>query len=329
MIELRLLRYFLAVAEEGSFTRAAARLYVSQPTLSQQIRVLEKAVGGQLFDRGSGLRLTPAGHALITPAQRALASVAEGIQAVRDTVRPDSTILRIGHIHGAAGKMTASILETFIQEFPDVQLVFRESTPSRLYNELLDDELDVGFTRLPLHHERHAWTVLFEEPRILAVGRRHPLAAATTVTVQDILDLPMPQFQPARPVPEILAHWALNDYRNGCPPHQSGGPVRSAQEVAFSLMREPATVAVSVAMMRQLPPVPPPLLRFVDLTGVSGSAVVVARRRHDLRPAVTAFTRTAETVARQLSDGPDGPFSTAVHRNNGVIHRPVPRVRTG
>jgi LysR family cyn operon transcriptional activator len=86
-VELRHLRYFLAVAEELSFTRAARQLYVSQPALSQQIRSLERIVGTPLFHRGpGGVQLTAAGNALIKPARSALAAVGEGIQAVRAPV---------------------------------------------------------------------------------------------------------------------------------------------------------------------------------------------------------------------------------------------------
>ena len=89
MVELRQLRYFLAVAEERSFTRAAALLHVSQPTLSQQIRALERSVRTPLFHREpAGVRLTEAGSALLEPAQRAVVEVADGVRAARDTIGP-------------------------------------------------------------------------------------------------------------------------------------------------------------------------------------------------------------------------------------------------
>ncbi|WHT16768.1 LysR family transcriptional regulator [Crossiella sp. CA-258035] len=123
MVELRHLRYFLAVAEDSSFTRAARRLRVSQPTLSQQIRALERTVGGPLFDRlPSGARLTPAEQALLEPARRAITTVREGLQTAGEVVRSAAGKLRVGLIYGGAGAVTQPILSAFGKAFPHIQL---------------------------------------------------------------------------------------------------------------------------------------------------------------------------------------------------------------
>lgn len=301
-VELRHLRYFLAVAEELNFTRAAGLLYVSQPTLSQQIRALEKAVGGALFHRDpSGLRLTAAGHALLEPARQALAAVADGLQAARDAGRLNSGALRVGLLCGAAGELTQPILTAFATAFPQVQLRFRELDMGSLYNGLLEDGIDVAFTRLPLDPERHAWTILFAEPRLLGVGAGHYLADAATVTLDDILALPMPTGPLQEDAPDAYRYWALNEYRNDYPPRHAGNPVATPLETAHALMRHPSLMVVGPDLFRRVPPLPSQGLRMINLQGISTTHVVAARPRRDRRPTVVAFCQIASTTAHHLA----------------------------
>ncbi|MEU8263471.1 LysR family transcriptional regulator [Micromonospora sp. NPDC048999] len=297
MVELRHLRYFLAVAEELSFTRAAALLHVSQPTLSQQIRALEKSIGAPLFHRGpGGPRLTPAGNALLEPAQRAVVEVIDGIRAVRDTVRSRAGTLRVGFSHGGAGKLTPSILGACRRAIPDVRLVFRELPVGGLYHGLREDRLDIALTRLPLDSERHAWTVLFEEPRLLAVAGANPLADATTVDLKEALALPMPML--AGCPTEVSDYWLLTDHRNGERPDARGGPVESPAEIAHLLEHDPSVVAVAPETLRRMPPLPS--MHFLELCGISATKAVVACRQNDRRTTVMAFRQVAATVARRL-----------------------------
>jgi LysR family cyn operon transcriptional activator len=301
-VEIRHLRYFLAVAEELNFTRAAGLLYISQPTLSQQIRALEKAVGGPLFHRDpGGLRLTAAGHALLEPARYALAAVADGLQAARDAGRLDSGVLRVGLLCGAAGELTEPILAAFATAFPQVQLRFRELDMGSLYNGLLDDGIDVAFTRLPLDPERHAWTILFAEPRLLGVGAGHHLADAVTVTLDDILALPMPTCPLQQDAPDAYRYWMLNQYRNDYPPRHAGNPVATPLETAHELVRHPPLVVVGPELFRRVPPLPSQVLRMINLQGISTTHVVAARRRRDRRPTVVAFCQIAGTTAHHLA----------------------------
>jgi DNA-binding transcriptional LysR family regulator len=302
VVELRHLRYFPAVAEEQSFTRAAARLYVSQPTLSQQIRALEKIIGYPLFHRDpGGMRLTPAGQALMEPTRSALIAVADGIQAARDAARPDNTILRVGLSYAAASALTHEILHSFARTFPQAQLVFRELATGVLHSELLSGEIDVGFTWLPLDPDRHAWTILVEESLILGVNSRHPLADADAVSLEDALALPMAFFDPGRTPLDVIAFWQLHEQRNGEPPEQPTSPVATVGEIAHAIMENPSVVAVGIELMRKFPPLPGPSLHFLDLLGAGTNQAVAARRRNDRRALVLAFCQIAGVVARQLA----------------------------
>ncbi|MFE0593464.1 LysR family transcriptional regulator [Micromonospora echinospora] len=296
MVELRQLRYFLAVAEERSFTRAAALLHISQPALSQQIRTLEKTVGAPLFHREpAGVRLTEAGRALLEPAQRTVVGIADGVRAVRDTVGGGGT-LRVGFSTGGGGELIASILAAWPRVAPEVRLVLRELTVGGLYTALLDDRVDVALTRLPLDPEQHDWTVLFAEPRVLALSARHPLAdVGATVPLAEVLTLAMPRIED---VPTIRDYWLLNDYREGCPPQQRGVTVSSPAEMAYLILQDPSVVAVGPRTARGLSLLSE--LRFVELTQIAPVSFVAAARRHDRRTAVLAFRQLAATVARRL-----------------------------
>ncbi|MFD2763270.1 LysR family transcriptional regulator [Micromonospora eburnea] len=296
MVELRQLRYFLAVAEERSFSRAAALLHVSQPTLSQQIRAVERSVGAPLFHREpTGVRLTEAGFALLEPAQRAMVEVADGVRAAQETIGVGGT-LRVGFSAGGFGDLIPSILPAWQRAAPEVRLILRDLTVGGLYTALIEDRIDVALTRLPLDPERHDWTVLFAEPRVLGLNVRHPLAdAGEAVSLADVLTLPMPRIED---VPTIRDYWLLNEHRDGCPPQQRGVAVTSPAEIAYLILQDPSLVAVGPRTVRGLSPLAE--LRFIELSGVTPVPFVAAARRHDRRAAVLAFRQVAATVARRL-----------------------------
>jgi DNA-binding transcriptional LysR family regulator len=302
MVELRHLRYFLAVVEEKSFTRAAARLHISQPTLSQQIRILERSVGHPLFDRlPGGLRLTAAGQVLVEPAVRAITTVADGVRAAREVSGSGPADLRVGMIYAAAGSLTQSILGAFAAAFPHVHLHFRAELPvARAYTALSRDEVDVAFTRLPLDPVRHAWKVLYRERRVVVVHQRHALADAPSAALADILPLPILSARPSRTPRDVADHWLLNDFRNGSAPAQYVTEAWSVPEIAQTLVHNPGVIAMCSEVARTRPPVVDAPLRFLDVSDAGMSAAVVARRESDRRPHVAAFCHVAAAVAGSL-----------------------------
>ncbi|EWM11868.1 LysR family transcriptional regulator [Kutzneria sp. 744] len=150
-MELRHLRYFVAVAEEGGFSRAARRLHVVQPTLSMQIRDLEHELGGLLFDRGARrTRLTPAGQAFLVEARQVLAQADRAAAAGRAALRGDTGHVRIG-VAGAAvfSGMVAGRIRAFHSARPLVRIELREAAPRSQRALILSGELDVGYSALP------------------------------------------------------------------------------------------------------------------------------------------------------------------------------------
>lgn len=191
-MELHQLRYFVAVAETGSFTRAAEREGVTQPTLSEQIMRLEnndKGIGRRLFDRlGRKVVLTDAGQVLLSHAQTILAAVGEAERAVRDS--GEGGRLRIGAIPTIAPFLLPPSIVRFRKEHPGVQLQLKEDLTERLLADLLSGELDVGLMALPIRDERLHVEKLFTEQLVMALPAKHRLAARAEVKLADVVEEP-------------------------------------------------------------------------------------------------------------------------------------------
>jgi len=180
----RSIRYLLAIAEHGSFTRAAEVLFVSQPTLSQQIKQLEEALGTLLLDRsGRNVRLTEAGEAFLHHARRALGELDAGtraVQGVRDLSRGS---LRLG-MTPITEYLTTPLLDEFNSLYPGISINAIEMSQDDIEAGVIRDDIDVGiaFTNTLLTEARSTEIeshVLFIESLSLAVGRGHPLAGTT------------------------------------------------------------------------------------------------------------------------------------------------------
>ncbi|GGI53296.1 LysR family transcriptional regulator [Oxalicibacterium solurbis] len=177
-IDLRLLRYFVAVAEEGHLTKAAQRLGIQQPPLSQQIRALEKELGVALFRRlPRGMELTESGHALLADAHLILEQVGTTIDSVRRIARGERGRIAIGFTETASlNPLIPAVIRAFRQSSPDVALAIEESNTAELVEALLRNRLDVAFIRSPVGNAAglKMETMLVEE-MIAALPATHPL----------------------------------------------------------------------------------------------------------------------------------------------------------
>lgn len=174
---LRHIRYFLAVAEHGNFTRAADGLHVSQPTLSQQIRQLEDTLGVQLFDRsGRTVRLTDAGVAWQQYAHRALQDIAAGTRAIRDVQDLSRGSLRLAMTPTFTSYLVGPWVEAFNERYPGITLEIREMTQEQMEVLLAEDALDVGVAFGEVHSPEIEVDVLLVEALALVVARSHPHA---------------------------------------------------------------------------------------------------------------------------------------------------------
>lgn len=191
-MELHQLKYFVAVAETGSFTRAAEREGVTQPTLSEQIMRLEDkkhGVGRRLFDRlGRKVVLTDAGKELLSHAQGILAAVKEAERAVRDS--GEGGTLKVGAIPTIAPFLLPGVVTRFRKAHPAVQLQLKEDLTERLLADLLAGELDVAIMALPIRDDRLHAEKLFTEPLVMALPPKHKLATRGEVHLADVVEEP-------------------------------------------------------------------------------------------------------------------------------------------
>lgn len=183
---LRHIRYFLAVAEQGNFTRAADVLHVSQPTLSQQIKQLETSLSAQLFDRsGRTVTLTDAGVAWKHYAQRALQDLQAGARAIHDAEDLQRGTLRLAMTPTFTPYLTGPVVGEFYQRYPGIRLELCEITQDKIEVLLAQDQLDLGIAFEPVHSAEIMATPLFKEMLKLMVGEGHPLADGNNVLSLD------------------------------------------------------------------------------------------------------------------------------------------------
>ncbi|MFC4530032.1 transcriptional regulator CynR [Sphaerisporangium dianthi] len=187
-VELRHLRYLLAVAEHGNFTRAAEDLHISQPTLSQQIRQLERALGARLLDRtGRAVRLTDAGEAYLGHARHALRDLAAAERAVHDVQDLSRGHLRLGVTPTFTAYLVGPLTARFHARHPGITLTVAETTQDRVESALLADDLDLGIAFDGPHLPGVTATPLFTETLGLVAAARHAeTARQEPVRVQDL-----------------------------------------------------------------------------------------------------------------------------------------------
>lgn len=207
MIEVRHLRYFVAVAEDLHFGRAARRLRIAQPPLSQQIRLLERALGTPLLLRNTRkVALTPAGTELLVNARRILAELDRAIDDCRRVASSEDRALRIGHTAYAAAAVMPRIIERFRAEIVDCTLELTEDSSQGNLTAVNDGALDVAFvsgseTARP---DRNAIRslVVHREPLVAAVPAAHSLARRRQISLGALANEPMVMF-PRRLAPEF------------------------------------------------------------------------------------------------------------------------------
>lgn len=194
-IELRHLRYFVAVAEELHFGRAAERLHLAQPPLSQQIRKLEEIVGHPLFVRTSrAVKLTAAGEVFLERARRTLRVVQEDMEEARSIGRGDEGFLRVGFIGSGMLTPLPAMLGRYRRLYPRVQLQLVESYTSGIAQSLNRGVLDAGFLRDGGPIEGLHVEPLFSEPYVAVLPATHRLAGRSTISAGDLRDEPFVLF---------------------------------------------------------------------------------------------------------------------------------------
>ncbi len=183
-MELRHLRYFQAVAEELSFSKAAQKLHIAQPALSRAVMELEAELGTELLNRNKrGVKMTPAGAVLLREAGLLLGLCEEAIRKVHRTAQGQEGELRVGYIGPPTQPFLAPLIREYQKQFPKVTVVLEERTPERVWEMVSKDRLDLGLTRPVAAGERIGLRTMLlrKEPVCAVVPKSHPLAKAKSV----------------------------------------------------------------------------------------------------------------------------------------------------
>jgi DNA-binding transcriptional LysR family regulator len=195
MLELRALRSFAMLAEELHFGRAADRLGIAQPALSQQIKRLERIVGAELFDRTSKrVSLTAVGATLLDETRVLLPLADRALVRTERVARGDAGTLRVGFVASGAFSVLPDILRTFRREYPAVHLELVEGVIDTPLARLEAGLIDVALLRGPVTHPRIRFEPVFREPLCAVLPKRHRFAKRAIVPLKALLDEPFVMF---------------------------------------------------------------------------------------------------------------------------------------
>lgn len=299
-LDLRLLSYFVAVAEELHFGRAAARLHIAQPSLSVQIRKLEHTLDTPLFVRSSRhVELTPAGEVLLDGSRKLLMD-AERIAGVTRRVGngvPHRRLV-VGFQANAAAELTPQILNAFHDLHPDVEVEMRSHDFTDPYVGLGDGSVDVAFVRPPiLVQDWLGLEMLFVESRLLVVSSSSPLAGEKQMSVEQVLDQPFV----ARRAPETWRNfWLATDARGG-EPVRLGAEVATVDECFEAILSERGVAFSQASTQRYYGR---PGLSFIPVPDIPPTVLAIAWRTDVDSPVARDFVTTARAVA-SLTQIPD------------------------
>lgn len=186
-MDIRQLRYFVTVAEELNFSRAATKLHMSQPPLSQQIKALEEEMGVLLFLRTRReVKLTDAGKVFLRESRSVLAHLQAAVDTTLKTAKGDVGELRLGVATSAVFHVMPEILERLKSQFPHVTVAVTDMGSRDQIRAVLQDKIDIGIIHEQPHRDELASAPLFNEPFSLAIPAGHPLADKADVTLADM-----------------------------------------------------------------------------------------------------------------------------------------------
>lgn len=293
-LDSRLLRAFVALAEELNFTRAAHRLHLAQQALSTQIQQLETRVGERLFDRTTrSVALTEAGERLLPHARAVIGAIDAGLGELEAARRAARGTLRVGLATTAVVPMVGETLRRFAKDHPDIHLAVSNHGMIDPSAGLRAGAVDVGFVRPPFTDDGElAMETVLTEPRYIVVREGHALAERKKVRPQDVVGEPWIFVEGADP--KTRAYWSLEEFRDE--PLRSGTRVNSFEEAFAAVVAGLAVTCQGESAVRTVGAAFPQL-RPVLLEGVEPARVAVAWRKREETDLTRAFVATALAVA--------------------------------
>jgi DNA-binding transcriptional LysR family regulator len=301
-----MLEYFVAVAEEGQMTRAARRLDVAQPALSQAIAQLEAEFGIKLLERHArGVSLTPAGIALYEKARVAVAANLDAAQTARSLARTQAGTIEFGFVGSPPGLDSPKQLEAFSETYPEIEIRYRELPFPTLPTARWLADVDVVACHLP-PPDTSVWSQpLRREQRMILAPRRHPLSTREQVSVADVLDETFIGFDPAID-PAWAGFWSLDDHRGGPPERLTSDRAANPQEVLAALAMSAAITAIPASVAGVILNVLTGVTA-IPLVGAEPSQIVLAGHEGRANPLVGTLLSFALRGATSSRDGRSPP----------------------
>lgn len=284
-MELRHLRYFLAVAEELHFGRAAMRLQMAQPPLSQQIKQLETELGVQLFARTRRkVALTAAGEVLQQESQQILQQLEQTVSRTQQAGRGELGRLAIAFVSSAMYSLLPDYLKQFREQYPHVDIVLHELSTQAQIKGLLDGRLDVGFMRPPIDHDRLRSRTVLQEPLVTALPLSHKLASQQHLAIQALREEPFvlfPRAMATRLYDQIISLCHQGDF--------SPTVVQQAAQMQTILSLVAAEIGVAI-VPESLQNLQRQGVNFVPFKAATPQAeVCVVWQHHQMAPTVEIF----------------------------------------
>jgi len=294
-MELRQLRTFVAVAEELHFHRAAQRLFIAQPSVSQQIRTLESELGVRLFDRDRrSVSLTVAGDALLGEARELIARADHAAAVVRAAGAGERGMLRLSLTRSLTGGMAGEIVKAFRERYPDVELDVTVGNTMIHVQQLHSGDIDVGFVRPPLLDPELEELWLGREPMVCVLPKGHRLTKRSSIRREDLEGEPLVWW------PEEHGPGAWREVRRdvfGEPPWPPIARVEPEEERIVSAVAEGAGVSMIMYERSRSLRMPGAVYRrFKPPEPAMG--IALAWRRGESLPALDRLRELAAAIAR-------------------------------
>ena len=293
------LRYFVTVAEEGQITRAAKKLYIAQPALSQAIAQLESELGLQLLERhAKGVRLTAAGEAFLEKARAVVETERDVSLTAESLARAARGVLEVGFVGPPPPLITHELLAAFTEGNPDCEVSFRELPFPRGDTHRWLESVDVAMCQTPALEEGIGSFPVRIEPRALMVAATHPLAGTGEAHVEQALGETFVSYDPA-----VQADWAgfhsLDDHRGGPPAALTADHVASSLDMLGRLATLDEAVTTLPLGDGQLIEQVLSAVRAVPLVDAGPATVSLVWRHEGAHPRLQALLDTVASATGQ------------------------------
>lgn len=287
-MEIRQLHYFLTVAEELNFSRAAERLHITQPPLSLQIQKLENELGVLLFRRTNRyVEITEAGEVFKEDVIKLLEQLDRAVEKVKRTHSGEVGKIRVGFVGSATYDILPLVLRDFRREYPDIEVTLIEMSTPRQQEGLIDGEIDIGFLRPPINREELFMMEVSKMPCVLAVPKSHPLLEKKDLVLSDLKPFPFVMLSPKT--------WEglYKEVQRSCE------PIIQQEALEFQTVIGLVAAGLGIAVVPQSAAnLHPQDVVFLDLDGqLPVVSMGIAWRKDDSSPIINSFIEVIKNIA--------------------------------